>query len=466
MATRPTPLRSASPITAATDTAGGYTGDNLTNLVTSMGTSRDKLHGTHYDANERTPVSELESMYGGEWLAAAAVDIIPEDMVREWREFDGLEAGQVDILQDAERRFRVEEKVAAALKWARLYGGCAVIMMIDGAGEFHEPLDYDRVKPGALKRLQVVDRYWMFPDMTTLWDPLSEHFGEPQHYRVFSGADMIHRDRILRFEGVKLPLRMMVQEQWWGASVIDRVKESLFNAIATQNGIAALIQEAKVDVYGIQNLFSLLGDPATTKQVMDRIALAQVGKSIHNAILIDAAGETYEQKQINLNTGLQQLLEEFLSIFAAAVDIPVTRLLGESAKGLSATGEGDLRNYYDSVAAKRKLQLTPQLRQLDEVLLRAEGLPLDTYSFKWPPLWQETKMEAASVGLSEAQEADHLVGMGAIEPRHVTARLEKSGRYDIEPEYLEQVSSEPPRPGGPDPDPLGAGGSPGPPFAG
>jgi hypothetical protein len=46
-------------------------------------------------------------------------------------------------------------------------------------------------------------------------------------------------------------------------------------------------------------------------------------------------------------------------------DIPVTRLLGTSAKGLNATGEGDNDNYDEMVSARQETDLRPNLERLD-----------------------------------------------------------------------------------------------------
>lgn len=423
--------------------APAFTVDTLTNLVSGMGTGNDKRTASNFIDGGRTPVVELEAMYRSEWLAAAVVDYIPDDMLREWRTFDGLEPAQIDELQEAERIYRVEERIAQSLKWARLYGGCGLLMMIDGAGEMWEPLDPERVKPGALKWLQVIDRYWLIPEMTQAWDPTSEHFGEPQYYRAYTGPDRIHRSRLLLFDGVKLPYRMMIQEQWWGASVIDRVRQAVADALSAQGGIANLILEAKVDVIKIPDLFALLQGDETTQALMTRIQLAQVGKSIHNALIMDT-NEEWEQKNIPLNTGMKEILEELFTIAAAAADIPVTRLMGEAAKGLNATGEGDMRNYYDSVANKRKTAPTPQLRQLDEVMLRSTfGTMPDGYKFEWPSLWQETEAEKAATGFQRAQTDQIYLDQGIIEPHHVAKRLEADGDYAITAEEIKELEALP-----------------------
>lgn len=53
---------------------------------------------------------------------------------------------------------------------------------------------------------------------------------------------------------------------------------------------------------------------------------------------------------------------------SGASRIPVTKLFGRSPAGMNATGESDLRNYYDYVDTLREAKLRPILEKLLPVL--------------------------------------------------------------------------------------------------
>lgn len=436
--------------------------DTLENVISGLGTSRDKrTHGRFIMAN-RIDRYEAGAMYRNDWLAASVIDTIPDDMTREWRTITGLQPSQIDAYVDAEQHYMVREKLLEALKWSRLYGGAGVVLGIDGAGEFWEPLDLDRVKKGSLKWMQVVDRNYLIPERIEYHDPSSPNYQMPEHYRMFSGPDPIHRSRILIFHGVKLPYELMAMEHFWGASILDRVRDAIMNSSTVVDGIASLVLEAKVDVFKIPDLFSMMTTPEGTKLIMQRIALAQQGKSIVNAVLMDTA-EEYEQKTDALAQGLAPLVEQYLSIVAAAADIPVTRLLGTSAKGLSATGEGDLRNYYDAVSSQQEDRLGPRLRQLDEVLLRSTfGTRPADFDTEWRPLWQMDEKTQAETELLRAQRDQAYLSEGIVESYHVAAQLVEEGTYSalegdhvnlLKAEALEPEPEPPPSPAPGLPDP-------------
>ena len=53
---------------------------------------------------------------------------------------------------------------------------------------------------------------------------------------------------------------------------------------------------------------------------------------------------------------------------AGAAEIPATKLFGRSPQGLNATGEADLRNYYDLIAQMQERILRPALEKLLPVM--------------------------------------------------------------------------------------------------
>ena len=132
-------------------------------------------------------------------------------------------------------------------------------------------------------------------------------------------------------------------------------------------------------------------------------------------------GETWARQRIDF-AGLPEMVRTFLQVAAGAADIPVTRLLGQSPAGLSATGDSDTRNYYDMIAARQELDLRPALERLDALILRSEGIDPSAVSFTFRPLWQMDAASQANVALVKAQATAVYAGLG-LWPADVTARL-------------------------------------------
>lgn len=416
------------------------TRDTLQNLTKGLGSNRDPVAATHHTFRQRMTHAEAEALYLNDWLGAAVIDAIPDDMVREGRDIKGLEGRRLKEFYAAEREFDSWRHITMALKWSRLYGGGGVIMGIDGAGEMHEPLDLERVKPGSLKWLTTLDRYHLLPELSGQFNPLGKNWDRPEFYRAFFGPDQIHRSRILFFHGVQLPYRLAIRNWFWGASVLERVADAIRDAGIAQHGIASLILEAKVDVFKIPGLFHKLMTDEGTAEIKARIQLAQEGKGYLNALLMDTE-EEWEQKTDALSGGLHELLSQFLEVVAGAAGIPVTRLLGKSPKGLNNGGEENTRNYYDHVKKQQRETLEPPLRILDEVLLRSTfgEVPVE-FESEFKSLWMQSEEDRSTTQKQDSERDISLYDAGMILPHHVAGRLLRDQVYpDLDAGWVKEL---------------------------
>lgn len=403
-----------------------YLADRLQNLVSGLGTSKDKRIAHTFGLNMISAV-ELAAMHRSDWLARKIVDIIPHDMTREWRLWQAKGSntkakseeerqGQIGPIEDEESRLGVRQKIADALQKARLFGGAGIVI---GTGEAPESeLRPDTIRKGGLLYLNVLSRQELGEeDLDT--DVLSPFFRQPKFYTVTgarSGRVRVHPSRIVRFIGAPI-LDQTTAPDSWGDSVLQVVYDAVQNAASTQDHIASLIPEAKVDVIKVPGLSDHLSTAETTARLTSRFTYAATMKSQFNMLLLEGdgqTGESWEQKELGFGQ-LPELMRQFLQIASGAADIPVTRLLGESPAGLNSTGESDIRNYYDNVSARQELELRPALTRLDELLIRsALGLrPAEIY-YEWAPLWQLSEKERAEIQRLKTEAAEKDADMGLI----------------------------------------------------
>lgn len=374
--------------------------DRLVNLVSGLGTAKDKASASVY-ALALMGKDQLDAAYRGDWVARKVVDIPAFDETRAWRNWQAKQ-NQIEAIEAEEARHGIQMKVAAARVRARLYGGSALYLGVDG-GQPGEELDMRRVGAGALRYVHVLNRYEIQPGELEL-DPQSPLFGEPKKYTLTTGTKAsvdIHPSRVIRFVGADLPDRNLMLDGW-GDSVLQAIDDAVRHAGSAAAAIAALMQEAKVDVIKMPNLMENVATEEYRKRVIDRFTLANTAKSMVNAILLDGE-EEWSQKQVSF-AQLPEVLNTYLQIASGAADIPATRLLGQTPGGLQSTGESDLRNYYDRISAGQNLHLRPALHRLDEVLIRsALGARPPEVHYVWTPLWQISEKERAEIAESKAK---------------------------------------------------------------
>ena len=80
----------------------------------------------------------------------------------------------------------------------------------------------------------------------------------------------------------------------------------------------------------------------------------------------------------------------------------MTKLFGRSPGGLNATGESDLRNYYDYVDTLRENALRPILDKILPVLCMSVWGTVPDLDIIFPPLWMPTPKELAEIAEKKA----------------------------------------------------------------
>lgn len=375
--------------------------DGLVNLVANLGTPRDKAASTFY-ALPMLSEQEADNAYRGTWLARKVIDIPAMDSCRKWRGWSA-DQEQITAIEAEEKRLGLQQKVLKAMTRARLTGGAALYI---GTGQSDPtlPLKPESIGKGGIRHINVLSKRVLQAGELDL-DPESPGYGLPAFYTLSSGTAgqvQIHPSRLVILHGAERADPEFGIGDGWGDSVLLAISKAIKDADGSAANIASLVFEAKVDVIKIPNFMSMLADKEYEQQVLQRLQLAAVAKGINGTLLLDA-GEEYEQKQAQFG-GLIDVLMGFMQLVSGASDIPMTRLLGQSPGGLNASGESDLRNYYDHVSSKQELVLQPSLQILDECLIRsALGSRPPEVFYNWRSLWQTTDTERATIGKTTAE---------------------------------------------------------------
>ncbi|MDW9960922.1 DUF1073 domain-containing protein [Sinorhizobium meliloti] len=386
--------------------------DSLTNMVASLGTSRDKAAANVYSMPMLTD-EELLNAYRGAWLPKKIVDIPAFDSIRAWRDWQAKKP-QIEAIEAEEKRLNVMGKLLETRIKARLWGGAALVIGT-GDQDLAAPLEVERIGKGGLKYLTVMTRRHLTAGEIDR-DPASEWYGKPKVYLLNSADGVqveIHPSRLVVFNGSQQPDEDIVTTTYagWGDSVLLSVVDAIKQADGTAANIASLVFEAKVNVIRIPDFMQNLGNAEYRAKILERYTLAATAKGINGDLLLDKE-EEYEQKTANFAT-LPDVLMSFLQIVSGAADIPATRLLGQSPAGMNATGESDLRNYYDRLQAMQTVEMTPAMARLDECIIRsALGSRDPDIYYEWAPLWGMSEKEKAEVFKTKADAARQLVGSG------------------------------------------------------
>lgn len=387
--------------------------DGLQNVVANLGTSRDKAAHTTYVPDILTS-HELINTYRTSWLAAATVDFPAEDATRKWRSWRA-EAEQISRIEALEKRLQLKTKVQAALITSRLVGGSAIYINT-GAADPTAPL----VAGEDIRSLVVLSKDQLTAE-AVVKDIDSEYFGKPEFYTLFSGATgdttpvTIHASRFAIFPGSAIPGTTGTSgiNGVWGDSVLQKSMSAVKATDSAIANIASMLYEANVDVMKVEGFADLLANNGDDL-ILRRARLQAAMKGINGMLMIDAKDD-YQKKSANFS-GLDALLGKFFDWAAGAAKMPVTRIFGRAAAGLSGSGDGDERVYYDRIEDVQNDDIEPAFALLDEcIITQALGTRPEEVYFEWRPLRQKSEAEMADIFTKYATAARSLAGNNAGE---------------------------------------------------
>jgi phage-related protein (TIGR01555 family) len=381
--------------------------DGLSNLASGLGTAKDKSVYNEWNHSGRNyDHVTLSARFREDWISQKIVKIVPQDMTREWREFDSEEA------QEADKFFEVAKLNRDAYKWARLYGTSFIVIDVNDGRTTEKPINWNKVGPGDLRSMHVVDRTRITVIGDIDQEPMSPTFGMPTTYQFVNSPTPIHRERLIRFEGTELPIYERQRNLWYSDSTLIPLLELIDDFHSTASAAAQMVQEANIDVISVEGLSTILQNSAGTAAMLQRFTDWKSIKSVFGVSILDST-ETFDQKKIQLS-GVRDLIWEYLKIVAAAVGIPATRFLSASPDGMNATGESDLINYIEMLQGLQKDVYEPRLQIVDLLMSRHFGLPLEAFDYKWKCIFPESSSQKQERYKDSAEWLSKLADSGII----------------------------------------------------
>jgi len=361
---------------------GGYS-----NSTTGSGTIGDKLRGATVMPTRITYPDILEIMSVELWQLRRFIEVIAEDMTSNWREFESAaDPDSVRVMMDQEKKFRIKQTFRSLIEQGRKYG-TAVGVIVTNDAPLDMPLDVDRIRPGDLKNILVLDRFQLNVEQT-IEDIYDLDCGMPLMYRWNSskyGNKLIHHSRILRYDGVNLPTRYghssTSYDDDWGISVIVSVIIEVFRDEDIEASITAQLLRSRTLSLHLPDFAKLIdaGYEATGGKKRAK-TLQQVLEEFEQGVRSHRMVAMSEEAKLGFVSpalsGLGQLIETRRDRLAGAFDIPVTRLWGIPPKGLNASAKDDMEQYASMIKSRQESKLTPLTDKLDLVLGLDGGLYL------------------------------------------------------------------------------------------
>lgn len=422
--------------------SASFNEDGYVSMVTGTGSFRDPQQTVKWMPSRVLTPPELTEMFRSDGVARRIVEGPAEEMIRPWFTISGDKGKEVlDVLETIDAK----NLVASAVVWSRLYGGAAVVFSIKG-GDYSSPVR----TPQKLQGGRAFDRNQVSIQTDTFsQDPVKQLWGLPEFIEVSIGRRpssskdipqvRVHEDRFVIVPGARTP-NIVKDVEGWDTPLLQHCLDAILRYTMGLGYSSNIMRDFVQAVLAVKGLTSMIaaGNEAT---VQKRLQLLDLSRSILNTMVIDADGEAYSKSTSTLS-GIEGVLDRFLEQLSMASGIPVAKLAGRSAGGLNSSGDNDLKNYYDMLAAERHRVAGPLVERLVSLVYRSSegptgGTEPENWSIEWNPFFQLTDVEEADLRKKIADTDKIYLDSRVLSPAEVANSRFGRGEWSMETEIDE-----------------------------
>ena len=177
------------------------------------------------------PDYDLAEKYQYNGLFSKIIDRPAEEALKHGMEYNVGDPQLEEFLDDALDRLDWEDKATTAIRWARLFGGSIIVMLLDDGRGLEEPVNWADIH--SVEELLVYERAVVQPDPDTYRTGKATYFDVSSTY---GGFFRVHRSRCLVFKNGSLPEFGAPQQYfYWGLPEYIRIKRDLSIVLRTHH---------------------------------------------------------------------------------------------------------------------------------------------------------------------------------------------------------------------------------------
>lgn len=377
-------------------------------------------------------------------------EVLAKEATREWIKFRSKRKGhdpdendkaaqQIREIEEEFRRLRVREVIRTQIEHGLKFGIGHVWVGIQGKPLTTEaqsiPLaaTENGLKKGQLERLKNIEPIWTCPNQYNAENPLHDDYYNARNWWV-QGV-LVDRSRLITI--VPFPVSEILKPafNFGGQSLTQLLRAYVHNFLDMRNSVQSITRNFSklvllTDMFGNMQTetsgerFSggFFGD-LDPQDIQGRAQLAQQVSDGQGIIVADKNAEDAKILATPLG-GLDALQAQAMEAMASIPGIPLVKLFGIQPTGLNASSDGEIRVFYDEIAAFQEAHVAPGLRRILELAqLNIWGRIDPDLDFEFVHLWQMDEKQAAEIEKIKADTDVALVAAGIAAPEEARERL-------------------------------------------
>lgn len=375
-------------------------------------------------------------------LISSGVETIADEMTRNFckvvytgTEKEGEDPQTEEKVKQLEvdiKKFKIKELFRSAAEMIGYYGGC-LMYFNHGIKEkdLATPLYLDSVtfKQGSLKNFVVIDPINVTPGNYNTQDPTKEDYFKPSTWWVLGKE--IHISRLLYFCGKEAPLLLKPAYNFFGVSAAQLAWDYVENFNSNRESVSRLLNNFSTTVLKSNLEDALMGEG--TSSIDSRVEYFIKKQNNSGVFLLDKEQEDLMKVDSSL-AGTTDIARQALELIASVFRIPAVKFLGISPSGFNATGESDIRNFYDYIQSLQQKQLAENMEKVLQILqLNTFGEIDHGYEVEWLPLGKEDANLKAQTEKTKADTIAVYLDRNVLSPEEARKGLaeDKEGEFSF-----------------------------------
>ena len=322
-------------------------------------------------------------------MIRACVQTVADDITREWIEVkggDGTPQEDVHRLEDLlESKYHLKELFHSVAATVGYMGGAFIFIDTGAEGEdLSLPLRISslsaEMSEGMALRFTLVDPVNVTPGDYNASNPLRPDYMQPKWWWVL--GQKVHTSRMIPVFDNPPPLLLRPSYNFLGIPQAQILWDYVLHWNECRIYTANLLKKVSLLVFktDVTGALSTAGGVQAIDTKMQMLGRYRDNDSV---AVCDKTDEDIANVQTSI-AGCTDIVRQSLEMIAAINRTPAVKLLGISPSGFNATGESDLKNYYDHIRTKQET-LRPAVEQCLKAIEIAETGKIDpsiTFDFR------------------------------------------------------------------------------------
>lgn len=366
-------------------------------------------------------------------MIRACVQTTADDMSRKWIELtagDNTEDQTQDLADLIEHKYKLKNIFHQAFETCGYMGG-ALIYIDTGAEDLTLPLVVSdlsaELEKGSPLKFVMIDPVNISPAEYNCTDPLRDDYMKPRFWYVL--GKRVHHSRLLPIVENQPPLLLKPNYNFLGIPQAQILWDYVMHFNECRVYTANLLQ--KISLLVVQTDTEAVLSNADGIAMFDaKMEMLQRYRNNDSVFVCDKESEAVSNVQTSIG-GCTDIVRQSLEMIASINRTPAVKLLGISPSGFNATGESDLRNYYDLINSKQELHRDALQTCINAIQLAEFGQIDPSLDFDFVPLAEDDKASAAMTAQTKAGALGQLLDRQVISVEELRNAVKADPVFDL-----------------------------------